>query len=140
MENAGLFRRLGAILYDSLLLIALGALATVPFVAVYGDDMPAENALHQLTLLAVAYAFFVGFWCWRGTTLGMQAWRLRIENDDQQLPTIGQASIRFVVAVVSWLALGLGFLWQLWDSDQLTWHDRASGTRLRYYPNDKRQR
>ena len=30
----------------------------------------------------------------------------------------------------SWLALGLGFLWQLWDKDKLAWHDRLSGTHL----------
>ena len=109
-------------------------MATVPFVAFYGEDMPAEDLLHQVTLLLVAYLFFVGFWCWRGNTLGMQAWRLRVEADNQQMPTIGQASIRFGVAIISWLALGLGFLWQLWDKDKLAWHDRASGTRLRYYP------
>lgn len=138
MENASLLRRFGAILYDSLLLIALGILATVPFVAVYGEDMPAENLLHQITLLGVAYAFFVGFWCRRGSTLGMLSWSLRVEDEDRQTPTIGQASIRFVVAIASWLVLGLGFLWQLWDKDQLTWHDRASGTRLRHYPKAKR--
>ena len=134
MENASLLRRLGAILYDSLLLIALAILATVPYVLYYGENMPAENLLHQVTLLLVAYVFFVGFWCWRGNTLGMQAWRLRVETEGQQTPTIAQASIRFFVAILSWLALGLGFLWQLWDKDKLTWHDRASGTRLRYYP------
>ena len=139
MENASLLRRLGAILYDSLLLIALGILATVPFVAFYGEDMPAENLLHQITLLFVAYLFFVGFWCRTGSTLGMLSWGLRVEGDGQRKPTIGQASTRFIVAIVSWLAVGLGFLWQLWDKDRLTWHDRASGTRLRYYPKSKRK-
>ena len=133
-----MLRRLGAILYDSLLLIALGILATVPFVAFYGEDMPAEDLLHQITLLLVAYAFFVGFWCRTGSTLGMLSWGLRVEADGQRAPTVGQATIRFVVAIVSWLTLGLGFLWQLWDKDKLTWHDRASGTRLRYYPKKSR--
>ena len=32
---------------------------------------------------------------------------------------------------------GLGFLWQLWDAEQLTWHDRLSKTRLVYYPREK---
>lgn len=139
MENASLLRRLGAILYDSLLLIALGILATAPFVAFYGEGMPAEDLLHQVTLVLVAYLFFVGFWCRTGSTLGMLSWGLRVEGDGQQKPTIGQASIRFVVAIASWLALGLGFLWQLWDKDKLTWHDRASSTRLRYYPKPERK-
>ena len=26
---------------------------------------------------------------------------------------------------------------QLWDKDNLTWHDRASGTRTNYYPKSE---
>jgi uncharacterized RDD family membrane protein YckC len=137
MDNAGLLRRLGAVLYDALLLLGLGVLATVPFVVVHGDEMRAEDPLHQLTLLAVAYAFFVGFWCRTGSTLGMLAWGLRVEADDRRLPTVTQATVRFAVAIASWLVAGLGFLWQLWDRDKLTWHDRLSGTRLRYYPKQR---
>ena len=37
-------------------------------------------------------------------------------------------------ALVSLLALGLGFLWSLWDPERLTWHDRLSRTRIVYYP------
>ena len=38
MQNTGLLRRLAAIAYDSLLVIALLALATVPFIAVRGGE------------------------------------------------------------------------------------------------------
>jgi uncharacterized RDD family membrane protein YckC len=138
VQNSGLLRRLGAIFYDSLLLLALLFLATVPFIVVRGGE-PVDPATpgYQLTLLAVAYAFFVGFWCRSGSTLGMLAWGLRVESDSGRPPTIGQASLRFFVAIASWLALGLGFFWQLLDKDGLTWHDHASGTRLRYYPRKK---
>ena len=84
-------------------------------------------------MLAVAYLYFVGFWCRVGCTLGMRSWRLRVEGESHRLPTVTEASTRFFVAILSWLFLGLGFLWQLWDVDRLTWHDRASGTRLRHY-------
>ena len=36
MHNAPLMRRLGAMLYDSLLVIALMFMATIPFIAVRG--------------------------------------------------------------------------------------------------------
>jgi uncharacterized RDD family membrane protein YckC len=42
--------------------------------------------------------------------------------------------LRFLAAIVSWLPFGLGFWWQLWDRDGLTWHDRLSSTRLVHYP------
>ena len=135
MQNAGLMRRLGAILYDSLLVLAVLFLATIPFIAIRGGEAvdPATHS-YQLTILAVAYLFFVGFWCRSDSTLGMLAWGLRVEQAEQRSPTIWQASVRFAVAIISWLVGGLGFWWQLWDEDALTWHDRLSGTRLRYYP------
>lgn len=141
MENAGLMRRMGAILYDSLLLLALLFMVTIPFIALRGGEaVDPETVVYQLSLVAVAYLYFAGFWCRVGSTLGMRSWRLRVEAEGQRLPTVGEASIRFVVAMLSWLCLGLGFLWQLWDKDRLTWHDRASGTRLRYYPVTRSRR
>jgi uncharacterized RDD family membrane protein YckC len=140
VENAGLLRRLGAILYDSLLLLALLFMVTIPFIALRGGEaVEPDTPSYQLSLLAVAYLYFVGFWCRVGSTLGMRSWRLRVEGDGRRLPTVAEASVRFFVAVMSWLCLGLGFLWQLVDKDRLTWHDRASGTRLRHYPKDRRE-
>ena len=145
VSNSGLLRRLAAILYDALLLLALWFLATLPFIAIEGGESiePGSGPLHfvyQLTLIGMAYAFFVGFWCHRGRTLGMQSWGLQLQTPDGKIPSIGAATIRFFAAVVSWLPLGLGFLWQLWDAEHLTWHDRLSRTRLVYYPRRKSPR
>jgi len=136
MRNSGFLRRLAAILYDALLVIALLFLATIPFIAIRGGE-PVEsgdNLLYRLILVGVVYAFFVGFWSYSGRTLGMQSWGLQLETEDGQLPSTATASLRFAAALVSLLPLGLGFLWQLWDKDSLTWHDRISKTRLVYYP------
>ena len=144
MRNTRLLRRLAAIIYDMLLVAALLFLATIPFIALRaGEPVEADsNRFYQLTLVVVIYTFFVGFWVRKGRTLGMQSWGLQIESRDGSMPTLAQASIRFVAAILSWLPLGLGFLWQLWDSDRLTWHDRLSGTRLVHYPRktDEQQR
>ena len=137
-SNSGLLRRLGAILYDTLLVVALLFLATVPFVILRaGEAVDPYTLAHQATLFLVAYLFFVGFWMRTGSTLGMLAWGLRVEADRQQTPNLAQATLRFFGAVLSWAAGGLGLLWQLWDRDRLTWHDRISGTRLVYYPKQK---
>ena len=64
----------------------------------------------------------------------MQSWRLQLQDDHGQVPSIARASLRFVASLLSWLPLGLGFVWQLWDPQHLTWHDRISKTRLVYYP------
>lgn len=135
-KNAGLLRRLGAMLYDGLLVLALLFLATIPFIAVRGGE-PVEtgdNLAYRITLGLVIFVFFTGFWSWSGRTLGMQSWRLRLETADGQLPSFSSVVLRFFAAVLSWIPVGLGFLWQLWDKDRLTWHDRLSNTRLVYYP------
>lgn len=121
--------------YDALLVAALLFLVTIPFIAVRGGE-PVEPSdfAYQLTLFTVVFAFFVGFWTRSGRTLGMQSWGLRVESADGHPPDIKLASVRFFVAIVSWLPFGLGYIWQLWDSENLTWHDRASGTRLVHYP------
>lgn len=135
MENAGLGRRLGAALYDSLLVIALMTLATLPFIAIRGGEaVEAGNLDYRLTMFIVAWLFFAIFWSRYCRTLGLQAWRMRIESFDGTQPTFHAASIRFFAAILSWLPAGLGFWWALWDKDRLTWHDRLSKTRLRYFP------
>lgn len=136
MRNASLLRRLGAILYDALLAIALLFLTTLPFIAVRGGEPVStdDNLAYQLTIVLVVYLFFVGFWVGAGRTLGMQSWGLRLETPDGGRPGLAAASRRFFAACLSWTALGLGFLWSLWDAEGLAWHDRLSGTRLVYYP------
>jgi len=135
LNVASLWRRFGAILYDTILVIALMMLATALFLIVRGGEAVDPYTLpHQVTLLLVTMVFFIGFWSRSGSTLGMLAWGLRVETSEKQSPSVRQAMVRFVAAVLSWLPLGFGFLWQLWDKDSLTWHDRISGTRLMYYP------
>jgi uncharacterized RDD family membrane protein YckC len=138
MTNASLPRRFGAMLYDSLLMLALLFAATVPLVALR-DDQPVEpgNVLYRVLLVGVTYGFLVGFWYRYGRTLGMQSWGLRIESAQGGRPSLAQCSLRFVAAILSWLPFGLGYFWQLVDRDGLSWHDRLSGTRLRYYPRER---
>ena len=135
MSNVSLGRRFGAIIYDSLLVLALLFLGTLPFIAVRGGDPVDPGTIpYQVTMLLIVYLFFVGFWCGYGRTLGMQSWRLKIETAEGDRPSLKLASLRFVAAIISWLPAGLGFWWQLWDKEGLAWHDRLSGTFLRHYP------
>jgi uncharacterized RDD family membrane protein YckC len=136
MQPSGLLRRFGAMLYDGLLLMALLMLATLPFVALRRGEFvePGDNTVYRLTLFAVIFGYFVGYWCWKGRTLGMQSWGLQLQTPEQGRPGFAAASLRFVAALLSWAPLGLGFFWQLWDRDRLAWHDRLSRTRLNHYP------
>lgn len=137
MNNTGLLRRLGAMLYDSLLALALLFLGTLPFIGARGgESVTPGDPIYQLFMFLILFLFYVGFWAGYGRTLGMQSWRLKIETEDGSKPGYLRAAGRFFAAILSWLPAGLGYWWQLWDKDQLTWHDRLSGTRLRYYPKE----
>lgn len=127
----GLARRLAAIAYDCILLVAILILATallMPFTG--GEAIKPHNALYTAYLLAVSFGYFG--WCWThgGQTLGMRTWQLRLESPGRGAPSWTQALVRFAGACLSWLAFGIGFLWLLIDRERLTWHDRLSGTRL----------
>lgn len=139
MKNTSLMRRIAAMLYDGLLVAALLIMATLPFIAVRGVKPveTGENHFYQLMLILVIYVFFVAFWTRSGRTLGMQSWRLQLEKFDGGGVGIGTATIRFFAALISWAPVGLGFLWQLWDKDNLTWHDRISKTRIVHYPKER---
>lgn len=138
--STSLLRRAAAMLYDALLITACLFLATIPFIAVRGGAPVEvnENYFYQAILAIVIYAFFVGFWTHPGRTLGMQSWGLQLETPDGSRASLKAATIRFFAALISWAPLGLGFIWQLWDKQHLTWHDRLSKTRLVYYPKQKR--
>lgn len=129
----GLWRRLAAMFYDSWLVAALwllGAFADTLVRTALGPDSSASHLPLQLYLLAAPAIFFGWFWTHGGQTLGMRAWRLKLLDADGAPVNWRRALLRFGAALLSLLALGLGYLWIWFDRDHLAWHDRLSGTRL----------
>lgn len=128
-RRVGLGRRLAALIYDALLLFGLCFAATVVLLPLTGGRAIApNNHLYTAYLTAVCFLFYG--WCWThsGQTLGMQAWKIKVQRRDGARMTWLRALLRFCAAFVSWLPLGLGYWWLLVDRDGLTWHDRLSGT------------
>jgi uncharacterized RDD family membrane protein YckC len=133
-NNCSLPRRLAAMLYDSVLvfglLFAALTLLTIPAQLWFGFEVSGASPWTRIYLLAVAALFHLGFWTHGGRTLGMQAWRLRLVSLDGGRVSWRAATIRYLVALVSLAAAGLGFWWSLFDRERRTWHDLASRTRL----------
>ena len=77
-----------------------------------------------------ACLFYSYFWRLRGQTLGMQVWKIKLVSPSLQTLSWQECFARLFFALVSVSMLGLGFIWMLFDPDRLTWHDRASGTRV----------
>ena len=136
LPHCGLLRRLAAIIYDSLLLLAILFGASAIHLMIIGtenaDSTP--DLLRTLFIFLVSFAFFAWFWTHGGQTLGMRAWRIRLQNRGGGTITLWQAMLRFLVAIVSWLPFGAGYIWSLFDKEGLTWHDRYSMSELVVIP------
>ena len=115
---AGLFRRLAAIFYDSLLLFSTLFMATLLVQPLTKGHV---SLIYQLYLLVIIFFYFAYPWKKSGQTLGMLAWRIRLESTTAQACTWQQLAIRFAVSIVSWLVVGLGFWWIVFNPERRAW-------------------
>ncbi|RUO76907.1 hypothetical protein CWI84_11155 [Idiomarina tyrosinivorans] len=140
--SAGFLRRFAAWIYDALVAIAIAmlssalALGLVATLTAMGwlslgnaEDHAAlltHSIWYKVYLLTVQVVFFGWFWWRSGQTIGMRAWRLRLQNPDGSRLTIKQVAIRMLTCL-----LGLGNLWVLVDrKHKRAWHDYVAGTEL----------
>lgn len=136
--SAGFFRRLTALLYDSLIVVSLlivagGVIMVIleALVAVgvlsYGHYQNVSQLLTHHPIFSPAYTlylasiwiyFFVYCWTKHGQTLGMKASKIMVRNQDGSLITATQALIRLATA-----GLGLGNLTVLIDPQKRSFQD-----------------
>jgi uncharacterized RDD family membrane protein YckC len=133
-EPAHLGWRLLAMVYDLFPVLALW-FATSAIVYLVRGQVPVRPgsfaAWGLLALLwAVAGAYLVFSWRRGGATIGMRPWRLKVLGMDGRPATLRALCMRYVVATLSLLVVGLGFVWALFDDDRRCWHDIAAGTRF----------
>jgi len=123
---AGLIYRLAAMFYDSLLLLSVLLVATALALMLTKGTLHYHNPFFRTFLFLTCFSFYAWFWLHGGQTLGMRAWRLRVQRPDGRPITIWQALLRFLVAIPSLAPAGLGLFWMLIDRDKMTWYDRFS--------------
>ncbi|MBW4049074.1 MAG: RDD family protein [Proteobacteria bacterium] len=148
-----LFRRLAALLYESVVLFGVLWVAAL----VYGllvdqrSGIMDRHGLQASAFLALA-AYFIGFWTIGGQTVAMRAWRLRVVDANGQPLSLWRAGLRFALGWL-WVLPPLAFAWTLglehaaallilvawivlWATasrlraDRQFWHDVWAGTRL----------
>tara|TARA_B110000444_G_scaffold247852_1_gene270991 strand:+ start:57 stop:557 length:501 start_codon:yes stop_codon:yes gene_type:complete len=145
LPSPGVIRRLAAIFYDSLLVIAVlmtvSGLAIGIRVIVVGEQaiksspsVAVNGVFFQLLLLASIFMFFYVFWRKKGQTLGMQVWRIRLDSNNGKRISLNQALVRFFTATFSALCFGMGFWWIWLDAKNRSWHDSMSNTKLVLLP------
>lgn len=145
--SAGVARRLAAMVYDALLLMAISigyyAIAVAFNVLIQGQPPHGQkiewgNASWPVFSgwLVTMISFYVFFWVKSGQTLGMRAWRMRLISQRGQLTT-RQCLVRSFSAILSLLPFGLGYFWLWLDPTHQTLHDRLSNTAVVVLPKDK---
>lgn len=123
-------RRLLAMVYEALLLVALLMFAGFIFQLFRNPAAPGAKHFFQLYLFLVLGGYFTWFWTHGGQTVSMKTWRIRVESVDSQPLRFPQAALRYLLAWISLLAGGLGYAWALIDRDRQFLHDRLARTRL----------
>jgi uncharacterized RDD family membrane protein YckC len=105
--------------------VAAGVLDLILVVLAYQllDRFPRPNAFFLLLL-----AYNIGFWTWKGTTVGGIICQLRVVRVDGTPPRFVDALVRGLSAIFSLAVVGLGMFWILRDPERQAWHDRIAGT------------
>jgi len=149
-------RRLAAIPYEGLLVLALVLIAAFPLAGLKGVTLQGTpHLLMQVYFFVVTAAYFVWFWRHGGQTLAMKTWRFRVVDKQGNRLSVLRAFLRFLLATVffgpacvglilllfpgrispalsMWLFLPMiaSLLWARFDADRQFLHDRLAGTRL----------
>lgn len=122
----GWLRRLGSMVYETLLLLAWLMLVAALFYAVFGDaTQPPKRLFLQVFLWLAAGAYFVLNWKLSAHTLAMKTWHLKLVDRQGQTLTTPRLIARYCIAS---LLFGITFIWALFDREHLPLHDRLCGT------------
>lgn len=138
-EIASRRRRLGSLLYEALVILALTIFLFLLPLAVFSgvSHLMLGPGLLWLYLFALLGVYFI--WCWvkAGQTLAMKTWRLWVVDAQSSRPLRPlQAVVRYCMGWLCW-PTGLALLWSFLDPDSQFLHDRIAGSRIVYTPKPK---
>jgi uncharacterized RDD family membrane protein YckC len=129
---APLSKRFLAGLADAIVLLLGACVYALIFWRTGGHLTPGPLAISILVFIAVSieFGYFSLLTALASTTPGLLWMGIEIRNLNGTRPTFRESFWRGFGYLVSSSALMLGFLWSIFDADNLTWHDRMSGTFL----------
>ena len=130
MNYVTIWRRLASILYDSLLVLAILIIMSLPFFSFNLEENLSLKIIMQIYYYLITQYFFVWFWVNNEGTLGMKTWKIKIVSEDGNKISYIEAIIRFNTAILSFIFFGLGFLTSFLRKDKKCLHDFISKTAL----------
>ncbi len=147
--RAGLLRRLGALLYDGFLVAAIWMVLGFILQIFVGPDTnqlvdgvvqtdPLLDTILFLLMVISSSGFYIWFWTHSGQTLGMIAWRIKVESLHGGPIDFRQGAIRYAAAWPAFFLLGLGYLWLYLDRHGDAVHDKLSRSKVVLLPKSHR--
>ena len=128
MTYAGFWRRVGAMVVDSLIYSVLLALILGPKY-VDSNFWSFEGIISNGIALSLTIVLWVRYLGTPGKLLlGCQV----VDADTGERMTVKQAMIRYLGYFVSIFTLGIGFLWVAWDKRKQGFHDKMANTVVVY--------
>jgi uncharacterized RDD family membrane protein YckC len=79
-------------------------------------------------MLLIGVAYYALMLAMTGQTVGKKMTGTIVLTPEGHIIDWRTSLLRAGTAILSGAALGLGFLWALWDADKETWHDKVSKT------------
>lgn len=134
--NARFGRRFAALVYDAFLVVALLMVYTgLALLLTHGKAIEPASVgawvyAYYAGEIGVIASYYVACCHLTGHTLGMRAWRLRVQNAQGALLNVPRTLLRFTVGLLAWLPVGAGVLWLYADRDGLAVQDRWSDSRV----------
>jgi uncharacterized RDD family membrane protein YckC len=128
---AGFWVRFLALILDAILLgvlsAALSPLAGPQFT--FTNNQVEWHATGNAVSTLVGLVYFIGFWAWRGQTVGMMPFNMQVVGvaDGQKIDVV-RGLLRYVGYIISAIPLLLGFIWAAFDARKQGWHDKIAAT------------
>jgi len=134
MQPAGFLKRILALIYDSLLIAAIVLVLSLLLVFInggYPDSGSFLSFIQFFILVVTGPIFYSYFWIVnKGQTTGMQAWKIKLVTMDETELNIKKTMLRCLISTISFAFIGLGYLWILYDKDDLSWSDILTKTKV----------
>lgn len=126
-----MLRRLAALFYDSFVLFSFWILLTALALLINHGESLLPYRIYFLSYLYVGTGLLLSyFWCKKGQTLGMAAWRLIVVQTNGKPLSWRQAWVRYLVGSISFFLAGAGFLWCFCNKNRQPLHDVIAKTKV----------
>ena len=133
MKDAGFFKRVFSLIYDSLAVIGIILSLSLLLVLVNGGTTEENKFASLIQFLIITFSgpcFYTYFWLSNnGQTLGMQAWKIQLISNNNGL-SVKDCLYRCFISVISFLIFGIGYFLILFRKDNKSLSDLLTKTQI----------